>query len=140
MLALAHAENLSLFIIVQTDILALSGGISRSYDKNARAWGRDTVASPLFTAPWYGEAKGWFPHNIHFIRSFGVSLLLVGISHWTKSLPLNLDPMTLICGQSNAYSHSGRWGYYSGLILGLRPTKERRRYKVTPSRIGRAQS
>ena len=32
-----------------------------------------------------------------------------------------------------------KW-YDAGLILGLRPPNERRRYKVTPSRIGWAQT
>ena len=30
--------------------------------------------------------------------------------------------------------------YFAGLILGLRPDRERRRYKVTPSRIGWVQT
>ena len=45
--------------------------------------------------------------------------------------------------QENGYPHVDglvQKSYTIGLILGLRPANERRRYKVTPSRIGWAQT
>ena len=39
----------------------------------------------------------------------------------------------------SCYWAASEWGN-AGLILGLRPANERRRYKVTPSLIGWAQS
>ena len=41
--------------------------------------------------------------------------------------------MEIVAGKAGQY-------YGSGLILGLRPANERRRYKVTPSLIGWAQT
>ena len=66
----------------------------------------------------------------------------------------HMDGLVQDCSNSSAYAlellqsctkpsnndHSHFKGPDSGLILGLRPANERRRYKVTPSLIGQAQT
>ena len=45
-----------------------------------------------------------------------------------------------IDGQHPCSAATSDYTYISGLILGLRPANEKRRYKVTPSLIGWAQT
>ena len=64
---------------------------------------------------------------------------------YLKAKVRNTSPYALLAGPTNIFLDNNfvakvREKIYAGLILGLRPANERRRYKVTPSLIGWAQA